>query len=83
MKKLNIDSNTFENGYTITATGCDMDGEDGDGIVLARNVPLPFTENLFMKGECTDALNSNLHQQMLNPNIYPEIYDLIRNIVLY
>ena len=83
LKKLNIDSNTFENGYTITATGCDMDGEDGDGIVLARNVPLPFTENLFMKGECTDALNSNLHQQMLNPNIYPEIYDLIRNIVLY
>lgn len=82
LKRLNVESNTFENGHTIIATGCDMNGEDGDGIVLARSVALPFTENHYIEGECTDALNSNLHIRMADPEYYPETYDLIKEIIL-
>jgi pimeloyl-ACP methyl ester carboxylesterase len=84
LKRLNTPQNAFEtiDGYTIRAIGCDMEGEDGDGIVLARNVPLPYTTNYVVEGECTDSLNSNLHTRFLNPNEHRETYELIRSILL-
>ena len=84
LKRLNTPQNAFQeiDGYTIRAVGCDMDGEDGDGIVLARSVPLNYTTNLEIEGECTDSLDSNLHTRMLNPNEYPETYELIRAILV-
>lgn len=84
MKRINDPKNDFKTieGYTITATGCDMAGEDGDGIVLARNVPLNFTTNLQLNGSCTDALESNLHVRFINPIYYPETFEMIRSILL-
>lgn len=84
MKRLDVSKNIFQDikGYTITATGCDMDGEDGDGIVLARNVALNYTTNLKIEGNCTDVLESNLHTRFINPNYYPETFDMLRSILL-
>ncbi len=67
--------------YTIRATGCDMDGEDGDGVVLARNVPLEFATNYEIQGECTDFLQTDLHTGFLDPDNYPQTYETIMKII--
>lgn len=83
LKRLNSPENAFQTiaGYTITAIGCKMKLGDGDGIVLAKNVPLNFTTNYKIQGRCTDIWNSNLHTQVLNPKQYPETFELIKNIL--
>ena len=58
-----------------------MGGEDGDGIVLGRNVPLPFSKNYVLHGECTDSLESNLHTKMLDPDLYPETFSLVKDLI--
>ena len=67
--------------YTIRATGCDMGKEDGDGVVLARNVPLDFATNYEVEGECTDLLQSNLHTRFIDPDLYPKTYETILGIL--
>lgn len=69
--------------YTIAAHGCEMKSdsakkEDGDGVVLARNVPLPFAKNYNITGNCTDFLGTDLHMNFVNPKLYPQTYDLIK-----
>ncbi len=83
LKRLNSPQNRFEEieGYTITATGCEMKLGEGDGIVLARNVPLNYTTNYEIESECTDIWNSNLHTRILNPDNYPETFELISSIL--
>lgn len=67
------------NLHTIRAVGCDMAGEDGDGVVLARSVPLPEAINHEIFGECTDVLGTDLHINMLHPDLYPETFSIIRS----
>lgn len=67
--------------YTIAAIGCDMDGEDGDGITVADSVPLDYAENFVIKGECTDFFNSDLHTRILDPDLYPKTYEIIKEIL--
>lgn len=82
LKRLNAPANTLSiPTYTLRATGCTMHGEDGDGIVLARNVPLPYAKNYVLEGECTDKLESNLHTRMLNPTLYPQTFELVRDLI--
>jgi hypothetical protein len=83
MRKINrLDYAPDVDMYTIRAIGCDMSGDDGDGIVLADNVPLSYATNYEIKGECTDFLNSDLHTRFLDPDIYPQTYELIKKIIL-
>lgn len=83
LKRLNNPKNDITDieVHTVTAIGCDMNGRDGDGVVLASSVPLDFATNHFIKGECTDALNSNLHTSFLNPKKYPETYALLVSLL--
>ncbi|MBN1175643.1 alpha/beta fold hydrolase [Candidatus Woesearchaeota archaeon] len=72
--------------YTIAAHGCEMKSdsakkEDGDGVVLARNVPLPFAKNYNITGNCTDFFGTDLHMNFVNPNLYPQTYDLIKQML--
>ncbi|MFC2134420.1 alpha/beta fold hydrolase [Bacteroidota bacterium] len=67
--------------YTIRALGCDMGGLDGDGIVTGESVILPYTENYEIEGKCTDILNSNLHTEFIKPDIYPETFEIIKEIL--
>ena len=81
MKRLNnfVPKNTEI--YTIRATGCDMARGKGDGVVLAKNVPLEYAKNYEIKGECTDVLNSNLHTKMIDPELYPHTFEILKAIV--
>lgn len=67
--------------YTVTAHGCEMKSntgkEDGDGVVLARSVPLPFAQNYDINGTCTDLFGTDLHMRFVNPLEFPETLNLV------
>lgn len=62
--------------YMIYGTGCNMNGEDGDGIVLTRNAILENANNSKINGQCGGV--NFLHTEMLNPALYPKVYNLIK-----
>ncbi|MFH0870703.1 MAG: alpha/beta hydrolase [archaeon] len=69
--------------YAIRSTGCEMDGNrDGDGIVTAESAYLEGAKkNYEIKGNCTGSFKDSLHSDSLNPEKYPETYDLILSIL--
>ena len=67
---------------TVTARGCPMQGVDGDGVVLSSNVPLPYAQNYFIDGNCTGFLGTDYHRNLIKPQHYPEIYDIVLNYTL-
>ena len=68
--------------YSVRSTGCRMEnGNEGDGVVTNESAYLEGAENYEIKGKCTDSLNSNLHNDALNPARYPEMYDTIVSIL--
>jgi hypothetical protein len=67
----------------IRSKGCTMDGgKDGDGIVTLENSFLYGAEDIIIEGKCTDSLNSNLHNTVLDPDLYPETAKLVLNFLL-
>lgn len=88
LAKLNKAANTpvHTQVYTVAAVGCptksDEGGvEEGDGVVLARSVALPYATNHVVNGTCTDSLQKSLHMDFVNPNLYPETYEMVREIL--
>ena len=67
--------------YAIRSVGCDMDGTTGDGIVTNESGYLDGATNFVIKGQCTDSLNTELHGLVLNPELYPEAFEIIKNII--
>ncbi|MBN2142172.1 alpha/beta fold hydrolase [Candidatus Woesearchaeota archaeon] len=68
--------------YAIRSTGCPMDGgKNGDGVVTNESAYLPGAKNYEIKGICTDTLKSDLHMNAMDPRFYPEVYDLILEIL--
>jgi hypothetical protein len=68
--------------YAIRSTGCPMDnGETGDGVVTNQSGMLPGAVNIEIKSQCTDPLQSNLHNQALDPDKNPEVYQAILSII--
>ncbi len=67
--------------YAIRSVGCVMSNGIGDGVVLNESAYLDGAKNYLIKGKCTDALQTNLHSQVLNPDIYPETYELLLDIL--
>ncbi len=66
--------------HTIRAEGCTMEGGDGDGIVLGNRVPLDYAENHVVRRDC-DIFEESPHTDMLSPEKYPEVYEMIKNIL--
>ncbi len=62
--------------YEIVGTGCDMNGKDGDGIVLSENQRLSYALNFDITGNCAGA---TMHEQMLNIAKYPKVYETIQS----
>ena len=79
LNKLNNDPSPYIKTYNIIGTGCDMSGEQGDGIVLNRNAILPNAEEYYINGTCA-GLNL-LHVDVLNTNKYPELYKILKEIL--
>ncbi|MBS3169174.1 alpha/beta fold hydrolase [Candidatus Woesearchaeota archaeon] len=61
---------------TIIGTGCAMNGEDGDGVVLERNAELDGAEKVLVQGECSTF--SVLHTELLDVWKYPEVYEAVK-----
>lgn len=65
--------------YTITGIGCAMDYGDGDGVVLSKDSPLPYSQDYKIKGNC--SFPSLLHVEMLNTDKYPQVFSLMKDIL--
>ena len=81
LNKLNDPSRQPKNieVYAIIGTGCDMDGKDGDGIVLADHSSLSGIINAkeyYVKGNCDGSFHF-LHTDLPKIDKYPEVYDYI------
>ena len=81
LKRLNNSKVQKVKFYTIGASGCPINNEDGDGVVKLRSVPLPYATNYFVNGTCTDLFKSNLHDTILDPDKTPEVYNVIKRIL--
>ncbi len=64
--------------HNIMGTGCNMNGKQGDGTVLEENAMLEEAQNYIIDGKCR-SLVSPLHLDLRNIEIYPEVYEIIRN----
>jgi len=63
----------------IVGTGCDTNGEDGDGVVTASSAELPWATGRSVKGTCTSL--ETLHTALLDPARYPEAYNLVKEAI--
>ena len=64
--------------YMIIGNGCQMDGQPGDGTVLVKNAKLEgdMVKNFIINGTCNGL--KKLHSEMLDPQLYPEVYKIIK-----
>jgi len=60
----------------VLGTGCDMAGEQGDGIVLEDHARLEGAENHVINGVCRGKFQP-LHLDLLKVERYPEVYGII------
>ena len=67
--------------YIIAGSGCSMDGEDGDGIVLLDHALIPNARQFIINGTCPGAYSEPLHTAMLDIGRYPEVYGIIRDVL--
>src|SRR3989344_1432936 len=81
LKRLNNSKIQNAKVYTIAASGCLINKEDGDGVVKLRNVPLPYATNFVINGTCTDFFKVNLHDTILDPDKIPEVYDILKEVL--
>jgi hypothetical protein len=63
--------------FNIIGTGCKMGNETGDGIVTKQSAYLENAENIEVNGSCDEIKFRFLHEEMLSPEKYPEVYDSI------
>jgi hypothetical protein len=67
--------------YTISGKGCDTDGYDGDGVVKFENSILDYAKSYVINGTCYDTYGTALHNDLLDPYMYPELYEYIKEIL--
>lgn len=64
--------------FAIYGLGCNMDGLDGDGVVLGKNAKLPYSLNFQVNGVCGVL---TLHEEIRDIDKYPQVYETITNIL--
>jgi hypothetical protein len=68
--------------YLVVGRGCDTDGEDGDGIVTVNNsmiLGLPSNHIFYVDGKCSGT--DVLHNDLLDTEKYPEVYEYVKSIL--
>jgi antitoxin component HigA of HigAB toxin-antitoxin module len=66
--------------HNIYAKGCNMVDGEGDGAVLSSNAELSEARNYIIEGKCRSVAQP-LHLDLLNFNLYPEVYDTLKIIL--
>ncbi|MEK6890807.1 MAG: alpha/beta fold hydrolase [Nanoarchaeota archaeon] len=81
MNKLNREGLPDIKVYNIVGVGCNMNGEEGDGIVLKRNVLLEGENitNIYINGSCSGV--DLLHTEILKTRKYKETYEIVKSIL--
>src|SRR3989344_7676803 len=69
-----------DNVYSIYAVGCEMQNGQGDGIVLEENARLENAKNYVINGTCRGKFQP-LHIDLLHVDMYPEVADIILDIL--
>ncbi len=67
--------------YNIIGVGCNTYGNDGDGIVTNKSAYLSWANNYYITGTCQNTALTYLHSEVINPYKYPQIYEIIKNIL--
>ncbi|MEK6891637.1 MAG: alpha/beta fold hydrolase [Nanoarchaeota archaeon] len=67
--------------YDIIGTGCSTDSSDGDGIVTAENAKLDNARINHINGTCGGVFGGTLHTDILNIDLYPETYRIVKGIL--
>jgi uncharacterized alpha/beta hydrolase family protein len=70
-----------ENLYVIRSVGCKMGNTTGDGIVTNESGYLAGAKNYVIHGNCTDSIGVSLHGSAIEPDIHPETFDLLIDIL--
>ncbi len=78
LNKLNNYPSSPVKTYNVIGTGCEMGGEDGDGIVLKRNAVLNSAQTYYVNGSCLGI--NFLHNELLRIDKYPSVYETIKDI---
>jgi len=74
---------TPKNIIVIRSTGCTMKEGKGDGIVTETQGKLTGAEKDYLiQGHCTDSLQTDLHTNLLDPKLYPDVYELLVNLLM-
>jgi hypothetical protein len=68
--------------FNFQSKGCMMDNnQDGDGIVTLENSFLERAETIVIEGKCTDSINANLHSDVLDPDLYLDLLEELKEIL--
>jgi len=67
--------------YNLIGIGCSMGAETGDGIVKNSSQYLDYATNYYVMGSCDESNLEFFHETMINPNKYPETYEIISSIL--
>ena len=81
MSKLNNAQIPKVKMYNIIGTGCATNNEDGDGVVEKSSAYLDFAENYYVNGRCDDTKLIVLHNDLIQPDKYPEVLNIINEIL--
>lgn len=65
--------------YNIVGLGCDWEGSIGDGIVKNESAHLEGIENIYVNGTCKGV--DFFHVNMIKPSKYPDIYELVKELI--
>ena len=63
--------------YTIAGTGC----QSGDGISESSSVELSGATNFKIEGKCSGLFGRDFHTDLLNPQLYPKVLEIIKEIL--
>ncbi len=65
--------------YNFVGSGCELEGGNGDGVVLVKNAELTGVTNIYVNGSCGTV--RTLHTDILDSTQYPAVSQKIANIL--
>ncbi|MFT4310609.1 MAG: alpha/beta fold hydrolase, partial [Candidatus Woesearchaeota archaeon] len=83
MQRLHLQKMKDTPVYSVVSIGCLMEGQQGDGIVTQDSATWNQANIIIIEGECTDTFNTNLHTDVLDPKKYPQLIDILSDILLH
>ena len=85
MNKLNYAETIKIPAYNFIGIGCDMavngETQQGDGIAINESIYFKDAINYYVQGDCEETKIRFLHNDMLNPYQYPDVYNKIKDIL--